>query len=175
MRYCIRRPGRAGFPAILLAGLALTAGAGLTLAKPKSNVKKHKAHAIVRLTTLDQSPTYPAPGSTIVDAGTIKSSVGSGAVIQKTTITGHPTGTTFTLTTSANDYYRNGTVKATGSGTATLHADGSVSVAGSGRYKGGSGRYKHAKGKFTYTGSAPKPVANQPTVLTVTVTGTISY
>ena len=169
----IHRLGRTGLVALLVAGLALAAGASLTLAKGK--VKKHKAKATVRLVALDQSATYPSPGSTVLSTGTIKANLGNGAVVQNATITGHPTATTYTITTTATDFFARGTVKASASGTVTAHADGSLSVSGSGRYKGGTGKLKKAKGKFTFTGSSPKPVANKPTVLTANIKGTISY
>ena len=153
MSRLIRRSGLTGLVALIVAALALAATAGLTLAKPK--VKKHKAHSTVRLTPLDESPTYPAPGSTVLSTGMIDSNVGKGAVIQNTSITGHPTPTTYTFASTARDYFNQGTGKTATSGTVTAHADGSLTVAGSGRYKGGTGRFKKAKGKFTFSGGSP--------------------
>jgi len=175
MTNSIRRLARGGLLALTTALLALSLAGGLTLAKTTSKVKKHKIHGTGRLTMLDQSPTYPAPGSTAVDTGTLTTNLGSGAVIQKVRITSHPTSTTYTFTARATDFYSKGTVKATISGTATLNSNGSISTTGSGRYKGGTGRYKKAKGKFTFAGSSPAPAPLKPNVLTVTVQGSISY
>ncbi len=169
----IRRLGRGGLITLAIAVIALSTDAALTLAKGKTT--KHKVNATVRLTTLDQSPTYPSPGSTLVDTGTVKSKLGNGAAVQNTTVTGHPTATTYTLKFTATDFYARGTIKASATGTATANADGSVTVSGSGHYTGGTGLYKKANGKFTFTGGAPAPVTGKPNVLTAKVTGSISY
>jgi hypothetical protein len=159
-----RRIGQAGILALVVGGLALTAGAALGAAK-----HKRKLTTTIRVVLLDQS------GSTQVSAGTVKSRLGRGAALQKVTITGHPTPTTFTIKGTATDFEARGTIKISLKGTATVHPNGSVTSTGSGRYKGGTGRYKRAKGKFTFTGTIPPAVPGKPQVATGKTTGTISY
>src|SRR5207302_723824 len=79
--------------------------------------------------------------------------LGSGAFIGNTTYAAPNFSAKFTV------FLAHGTIRATLTGTGTLHPDGSASSTGSGKVTGGTDTYKGSKGTFTLTGTTP---ANGP-------------
>ena len=164
---------RRSFVAVVSAVLAL-AGATVAQAAIKRDVRQ-----TVTLSAIAASSKYPNPGSTLLSAGIVTGTIarGTGAIVQKTLITGHPASTKYTFRATATAFYALGTIRSTITGTASGQPDGSTRLAGKGRYTGGTGLYRSARGTFTFAGTippAPKtPGAPAPSV--VHVVGTISY
>jgi hypothetical protein len=136
------------------------------------SAKNHRFTATSRLASISNSKTYPAAGSTSEDAVITDSHPGGrSAGISTTKITGTSAGAV-TFTTKSTDYTTTGLQFNTSKGTAILHADGSASLTGSGRYTGGTGAFKGLTGTFTFTGTLPKLTGS---VLTLHIKGTLSY
>jgi hypothetical protein len=154
------------------ATLGATVAAGGAIAQAAA---RHHVSQTVKLLTISQSSTYPNPGSTATDVGTFSGSLGRGAIIQKTVITGHPTLTTYTFKGTSTGFFAHGTTRSAFTGTATAQANGDLTVSGHGHYTGGTGRYVGARGKWSFSGTAPPPAPGKPTPLVGHVTGTIRY
>jgi hypothetical protein len=154
----------------LAVGASALAGGTFALA-----AVKHHVSQTVKTSSISQSANYPSPGSRNTSAGTVTGSLGSGAVIQKLVITGHPTVTTYTFKVTGTVFYAHGTTRASASGTATAQTNGSAAVSGHGHYTGGTGLYRGARGKFTFTGTIPPPNPTGPAPLVAHVSGSISY
>jgi hypothetical protein len=158
---------------LLVSVLAIAALFGATPAQAK---RSHHFSVTAQLVVISRSAGYPALGSSVESAGILKSTLaGNGAQVQTLTITGHPTATTYTFKGTSTDFYSHGTLKSRFTGTATVHANGSASLTGSGHYTGGTDRFRRASGKFTVTGSAPAPVPGKPQVVTAHATGRVFY
>ena len=154
----------------LAVGASALAGGTFALA-----AVKHHVSQTVKVSSISQSSNYPNPGSRNTSAGTVTGTLGSGAIVQKLLITGHPTVTTYTFSATSTGFYAHGTTKVSVTGTATAQANGSTTVAGHGHYTGGTGRYRGARGKFSFTGTIPPPNPTVPTPLVGHLTGSISY
>ena len=157
----------------ILFGLAL---AGATLAGGTLAQAANKHHFSVTATesVVSQSANYPTPGSTIVRAGIVTGTFGDGAIVEKNHITGSPTPTTVTFKGTATAFYSLGTFRSALTGTATLQANGSVSLKGHAHYTGGTGAYRGAHGQYSFTGTIP-PTPNRPGPAVGHVSGTVSY
>ncbi len=162
---------------VAVASAAVLVFAGTTFAQ--AAITRHVSQTVT-LSPVAASKKYPNPGSTLLSAGIITGTIAGrtgGATVQKTLITGHPTATKYTFKATSRGFYARGTITTAITGTAIAQSNGSVRLAGRGRYTGGTGLYRSARGTFTFTGTippAPKtPGAPAPTV--VHVVGTISY
>jgi hypothetical protein len=123
----------------LLAPLALIALAAL-VATTGSHSRTTNAFApLVTQRTLSTANGYPAVGGTAVTVVT-----GSGGpfaddtVTEHTTVTGHPTASQLTFTGTEAGGLAGTTLHATFTGTATRHADGSLTIVDRGSYGGGT-------------------------------------
>jgi hypothetical protein len=114
---------------------------------------------------------YPAPGGVAVLAGTLKSTLGDGAFVDHVTITGQPAPDVISFRGSEVDYFAEGTVRNTFTGTVTVQPDGSQKVAATGILTGGTARYRGATGRFAFTGAT----ASGSSVITGHGRGSISY
>jgi hypothetical protein len=135
------------------------------IAAAPAQAAKHKVNATVVIANIASTGTL-ASGS--VDyAGSIKGSIGSGAIL------GHndfgPTLGEFQGTNKV--FYNKGTLKTALEGTGAPNAEGGLTVSGTGHYTKGTGKYKGAKGHLTFEGTTP---ANS-NVTTLTVTGSLKY
>lgn len=126
---------------------------GGTSAKAAS---RHRANQNVALGTLRQSGHYPSPGSTVVYAGTVRSGLGRGSIIETVTITGHPNPALFMFRGTSTAFYPHGTTRGAFTGTATLHPGGRLTIVGHGHYTGGT-LYRHVRRQYSFTGAAPSP------------------
>ena len=132
----------------------------------------HRYTSVIRTAPLSTAGGYPAPGGTAVVAGTWTTNLyGSGALVDRVRITGHPNATTFTFRGTEVGFVALGTLKDTFTGTATVQPDGSQKLVTSGRFTGGTGPYRGARGSFTFTGST----APGSSVVNGRSSGTISY
>ncbi|MBV8935009.1 MAG: hypothetical protein JO168_25215 [Solirubrobacterales bacterium] len=137
-----------------LLGVAMTAFlASATIAQA---APRHRVNQAITLATVRQSAGYPSPGSSAVYAGTVRSGLGRGAVVQTITITGHPSPATFRFRGTSTAFYSHGTTRSAFTGTGTLQPGGRFKLAGHGRYTGGT-LYRHASTKYSFTGTAPQP------------------
>lgn len=78
-----------------------------------------------------------------------------GALIDRVTVTGHPEPNVFTFKGKEVDYFLLGTMRNKFTGTATVHEDGSQTLAGAGRFTGGSGRYRGTSGRYKFKATVP--------------------
>jgi hypothetical protein len=83
-----------------------------------------------KLVGIFASATYPNPGSKALNAGTISGKPSGGAVVQRITITGHPTATTYTLKATGTHFYARRTTRTSFSAVATAQANGALTVTG---------------------------------------------
>lgn len=89
-------------------------------------------------------------GSTLVYKGTATSTLfGRGKVVEHAKIKGLGSVGRVTIT------YKHGTVKATTTSKGKLHANLTVSFAGTYKITGGTGRYRHISGHGSFTGKGP--------------------
>jgi hypothetical protein len=142
---------------VVFAGVVL-AGCSIAQAASGRSISQTIALAAIRHTG-----GYASPGSAAVYAGTVKSKLGRGAIIDRITITAHPTQKTFRFTGTSTSFYARGTSKSRISGTMTVQPNGSLALAGHGRYVGGTGLYRRAHGGYSFTATAPAlPPLRQP-------------
>ena len=99
-----------------------------------------------------------------VDAGRVRGSLGRGAIVLSSTVSGA------TLTTRGTVWLAAGTLELSSAEEAVPEADGSVQLHGKGKVTGGTGAFAGARGSFVI--SATLPSANE-TRLTVRIIGTI--
>jgi len=138
------------------------------IAATPAQAAKHPINETVVIADIGTSGSPPVSGSADY-AGSIKGSVGSGAIL------GHndfgPTVGQFQGTNKA--FYNKGTLKTSleGTGGPNTGPGGGLIFTGTGEFTKGTGKYKGAKGKFTFEGTQP---ANS-TVTTFTVTGSLKY
>ena len=153
---------------LALATLAALAVLGTSTAQAKT----HKYTSVIQTAMLSSAGGYPNPGGTAVLAGTWKTpQYGNGAVVDRVTITGHPTPETFTFKGTEVGFVLLGTFKDSFTGTATIQPDGSQKLVSQGKFIGGTGAYRGAKGSFKFSGST----APGGTVVTGKSAGSIAY
>ena len=154
---------------LVVSAFMFAAISAVAFARSASN---HPFTATSRLASVFTSKTYPAIGSTSEDAViTDFHPGGRSAGISDSKVTGM-SGGGVTFTTKDTDYTAKGLRFSTTRGTAIIHADGSASLRGSGRYTGGTGAFKGLTGTFTFTGTLPKVTGS---VLTLHVRGNQRY
>jgi hypothetical protein len=136
---------------------------------------RHHVSQTIKLVAVSQSATFPNPGSRDVDAGIVSGTVGRGAIIQKITITGHPTATTYTFKGTNTSFLAHGTIRSSFTGVATAQANGGLTVTGHGHYTGGTNAYLGARGKYAFSGAAPPATPGKPAPLVGHITGTLRY
>jgi len=160
---------RRGLFGLAVAGATLAGG---TLAQAAS---KHHFSVTATESVLSESANYPNPGSAFVRAGIVTGTFGDGAIVERTRITGRPAPTTVTFKGRVTAFYSLGTFRSALTGSATLQANGSVSLKGHAHYTGGTGAYRGAHGQYSFTGTIPPPTPNRPGPAVVHVSGTIFY
>ena len=105
-------------------------------------------------------------------AGTLQAKpLGSGAVVDRVTITGQPAPNVFAFEGKETDFFAAGTMRNTLTGTATVQPDGSQVLAIEGRYTGGTGRYRGVSGRYTFSGT----VAPGSTLVVGHSSGKVAY
>jgi hypothetical protein len=156
---------------VWLVALVLALGVAASAAGAKSGGTKHKRTATIRLATISTSATFPAVGSSIQDAGTVRAKPeGKGAATALIRVTQPLTNGSITLVGTADVFFALGSQ----TGKVTVHATmgpSGTTYTGGGKFLRGTGIYKHVSGKFTFTGSAPTGA----TVTTLHVKGTVRY
>jgi hypothetical protein len=155
---------------MLRRGLFGLAVAAATLAGGTLAASKHHFSVTATESVISESANYPNPGSAFVRAGIVTGTFGDGAIVERTRITGRPAPTTVTFKGRVTAFYSLGTFRSALTGSATLQANGSVSLKGHAHYTGGTGAYRGAHGQYSFTGTIPPPT---PTAV-VHVSGTIS-
>jgi hypothetical protein len=132
----------------------------------------HRYTSVIRSAPVSTAGGYPSPGGTAVLVATWTSSLyGSGALVDRVTITGHPNATTFTYRGTEVGFVALGTFRDTFTGTATVQPNGSQNLVANGRITGGTGALRGARGSFKFTGST----APGSSVVNGRSAGTISY
>jgi hypothetical protein len=143
----------------LTVALVAVMTAALTAVAFASAAKNHPFTSTTRLAPVSVSKTYPASGSTALDASINDARPGGrSAGITKVTITGISASGVTSFKSTGTNYTAQGLQFVTTKGKATVHADGSATLTGSGHYTGGTGLFKHLTGSFTFTGSQPSVV-----------------
>jgi hypothetical protein len=154
--------------------LSISLFAALALAPAALAQAPHRYSSSFELNTLSSGNGYPGPGGVAVLSGDWNvTGVGAraGALVDRITITGHPTDTVFTFKGAETGFLPGGTINDVATGWSMLRPDGSLAVAGEGDFIGGTGKYRGAHGHFTYTGSG-SPVTG---VTRMTSRGTIIF
>lgn len=152
--------------------LACATLAGGSLAQAAS---RHHFTVTATESVISESANYPKPGSTIVRAGIVKGTFGAGAIVERIRITGSPTAISVTFESTVTAFYSLGTFKSALTGTATLQANGAISVKGHARYVGGTGAYRGARGHYSFIGTIPPPTPGKPGPAVVHVSGIVFY
>jgi|tagenome__1003787_1003787.scaffolds.fasta_scaffold18911811_1 hypothetical protein len=159
-------------PVQLTAALAAAIALGAALA-PAASARSRHFHETIETAPIVTSPTFPAAGSTQSSAGPIHTPAfgrGGGAQLNVGRVTAVQ-GSTITFTVRGTDFFGAGSQRWTGTGTATLAADGSITSRGRGHYTGGNGRFRRARGRFTFTSTQ---VAGSP-ITSITSDGTVRF
>jgi hypothetical protein len=154
--------------------ITLSLFAALALAPAALAQKPHRYSSSFELNTLSTGNGYPSQGGVAVLSGDWNiSGLGesSGALLDRVTITGHPTDTIFTFKGAETGFLPGGTINNVATGWSLLRPDGTLAVAGEGDFIGGTGKYRGARGHFTYTGTG-SPVTG---VTRMTSRGTIAF
>jgi hypothetical protein len=151
--------------------LLIAVFAAVALAPTASARSTHKYHAKVLASTLTSDNGYPGVGGTALLVGSLDSTVGDGAFVDRVIITGHPEPNVFTFIGGEVDYFANGTASNTFAGTTTILANGSQRLAVEGRLNGGTGAYRGARGHYRFVGTAPPG----STLVTGHSSGSITY
>ena len=99
-----------------------------------------------------------------VDAGRVRGSLGRGAIVLSSTVSGA------TLTTRGTVWLAAGTLELSSTEEAVPGADGSVQLNGKGKVTGGTGAFAGARGSFVITATLPSAIETR---LTVRIIGTI--
>src|SRR5581483_8343534 len=134
----------------LLVAFAVPAS-GAALAKTGTT---HSYGSTIQTVMLSSGDGYPNPGGRVVLAGTwVTNTFGTGALVDHTTITGHPASNVFTFKGTEIDYLSGGSLHATLTGRSTVQANGDQEIATSGRFIRGTGRYAGATGRFAFSGT----------------------
>ena len=130
---------------------------GLTGTSASANARSSQS---LRLTADVAQLAVPGDG----DAGTVRGSLGRGAIVLSSTVSGA------TLSTRGTVWLAAGTLELSSTELAVPEADGSVQLNGKGKVTGGTGAFAGARGSFLITATLPS--ANE-TRLTVRIIGTI--
>jgi hypothetical protein len=139
---------------------------GLTVAwAAPAQAASHNIDSTVKLSAIEETGSPPVSGSAHY-AGTIKGTLGSGAVVG-TNVFG-PVGV---FTGTLRVYLNKGTITGTLEGTGGPAQGGGLDFSGTGEVTKGSGKYKGAHGKFTFTGGQPA----DSTVATQQIEGSVKY
>jgi hypothetical protein len=152
--------------------LAVTTLAGGT---PAQAASKHRFSVTATESVISQSAGYPNPGSTIIRARIVTGTFGDGAIVERARITGHPNPAAVTFKSTVTAFYALGTFRSALSGTATLQANGSISLTGHAHYTGGSGSYRGAHGQYSFRAVIPPATPNRPGPAVGHVSGTVVY
>jgi hypothetical protein len=157
-----------------LRNVAVALVAALAILGPSTAQAKtqHRYTSVIESLVLSSGGGYPAPGGTAILVGSWATSLlGTGALIDHLTITGHPTPATFTFRATETGFLALGTFNDVFTGTATVEPNGAQKVSAKGRVIGGTGAYRGAKGSFTFNGAT----APGSTLLFGHSAGTVSY
>ena len=134
--------------------------------------RQHRYTSALQEAILSTANGYPAVGSTTLSAGTVSTSgAGGGALIDRVTITGHPSDAVFLFKGRERDFFASGTLTSDYTGQATVNADGSITFSTSGHFTHGSGVFRGAHGTYKSQGSSP----SGSMVTSAHSTGTITY
>ena len=79
-----------------------------------------------------------------------------GVNVSYSTITGHPSRNTYTVTGHGVSYAESGATRQVSSGTYTIKANGKIVDRGHGHFTGGTGIFRGVTGTYTYTGYNPR-------------------
>jgi len=136
--------------------ITLSLLAALAVAPAAFAAKPHRYTSSFDMSTLSTGNGYPSQGGVAVLSGTWKvSGLGesAGALLDRLTITGHPTDSVFTFKGAETGFLPGGTVNDVYTGWSMLRADGTLAVAGEGDFIGGTGKYVGARGHYTFAGT----------------------
>jgi hypothetical protein len=160
-------------PKAIRLALALVLALAATAASAQARVKSaHPYSSTIRSTMVSSALGYPATEGTAVLTGTLHfDPFGDGAIVDRVTITGHPTSTVTTFKGTEVDFLDGGTLKSAFTGWGLLHPDGSLALAVNGDFTGGTGAYRNAGGTYHYTGSTPAG----STITSGRSTGSLAY
>ena len=123
----------------------------------------HKVNAGVQARVLTGS------AKEVVYTGKVKDkSLGAGAVVTSS----KPTSTAGKFNQTVDAYFKNGTIRFTGTTQATTEADNSTSYTGSLKASSGTGAFKKVSGAVKLIGAAP---SDDATYATFKVTGSLKY
>ena len=136
--------------------ITLSLLAALAVAPAALAQSSHRYTSSFDLHTLSTGDGYPNAGGAAVLSGTWNvSGLGEsgGALLDRITITGHPTDSVFTFKGAETAFLPGGTVNDVSTGWSMLRPDGTLAVAGEGDFISGTGKYRRARGHFTFTGT----------------------
>ena len=154
--------------------ITLSLLAALAVAPAAFAAKSHRYSSSFALNTLSAGNGYPSPGGVAVLQGDWKvTGLGesAGALLDRITITGHPTDSVFTFKGAETAFLPGGTINDVATGWSMLRPDGTLAVAGEGDFVGGTGKYHGARGHFTYTGTG-SPVSG---ITDMSSRGTVAF
>src|SRR4051794_38843150 len=154
--------------------LSVSLFAALAIAPAALAQSSHRYSSSIELNTLSTGNGYPSAGGFSVLSGDWNvTGLGesAGALVDRLTITGHPTDAVFTFKAAETGFLPGGTINDVAAGWSMLRPDGTLAVAGEGDFIGGTGKYRRARGHFTYTGVG-SPVTG---VIRLTSRGTIIF
>ena len=152
---------------VVLAAALVVGGISVAEAKTSS-----KFTATAKYAEISRTGTPPSPGSSTLQAGTLRSSLGGGATIGTLKFGASPGALKFTFTGTNRFFTGQGSFTGSIKGSGGLQSNGSIKFTGTEKVTGGTGRYAGAKGKLTFTGVRTSVTA---TLTTVTFKGTITY
>lgn len=130
----------------------------------------HKYSAKAVIATLSTDDGYPGVGGTALLGGSLKSTLGAGAMVDRVKITAFE-GNVITFVGGEVDYFARGTQHNMFAGTATIAQDGSQTLRIEGRYTGGTGLYRGASGHYRFVGTSPPG----STIITGHSSGTLTF
>jgi hypothetical protein len=129
---------------LLFAAVAVSLFAGVAIADAATKPTKHKLNVTVDAHVLRSA------NNVTTWTGTIDGKIGHGAV----RFTTKAAGDHFDVAASA--YFPNGSIKVTGTNTATQQPDMTIAFVGKLASKSGTGAFKGVKGNLTFSGSTTK-------------------
>jgi hypothetical protein len=147
--------------ALAVMGLISVPSAGAELTKIKT-VRFSETETSAPIST---SANFPTVGSRELSAAVISTKAfgpGRKGQVSLLIVTGGNVADLL-YTAAGTDFFAAGTQRWKATGRAVLHANGSVTSVGKGRYVGGTGIYRHARGSFSF--SSRQPSLTAPTVL----------
>jgi hypothetical protein len=148
-----RSARRAAVPVVApLATLALLALAAALLTA--GGARTARSTSTVTLRTVSEANGYPAVGGTSLSIEDWPGGLVDGTLVDRTTVTGHPTPQTFTFSGTEVGVWARGTLRSTFTGSATRGSDGRLTIVRHGNFAGGTGAYGAATGHYTLRASA---------------------